>query len=944
MYQKRDKKANACNQHLHGIRALPKIRETQTGVDRISLCAFCFLVSFAVELWQVETRRGAAMTPAELRKLIAQEENPKLDFKIEYSLTRPEEWNELIKDILALANGNVGFANKAGYLIVGAGDTLRPDHARELKDASGLGINRHDLLAKVNAVCNPRLPNLHCELVELDGNRVLVVSIPPSPHLHELKIPLQTPKRRFQEQTVLIRCGEEILPATHEERLALEAEKKRIVATDQPAVPLSENRSLEFITDPDVLLAKLYAEENDYNPLARHNIPYQRRDPQRDIQRELRSALNSTRYLLIAAPTGIGKTREAATLAQTLMHEGYRVVRVKSGNLQVPREFPPELSDDPRRILIFVDNLNFLFRSAEPIVAPMTSDTAAFKQESYHGALLTLFNTFEKWCGESEIRVIAAARDDPEMWQVLNFSPRDPLWKRFTRYELPAPSNGAIVKLLEESVARANLQAEEKDYPAIAKRNDKKFSTIVENLRDAQRENKAVTLGNFADTLDNMWRDQYERVLHKRPATRYVYDAIDLLTQIGIDLYPWIVEPTACLLWNEGEEQSVKYQRDVNRTLKYLLKEGTLAEEEGWLAPRDGQIEAKGKKVNWKDYIIPLQDIILHLANIHPQEFPDLVNGLAGALLNDKQLEQAEAVWRKGINLAPHSPMLWNGLGAALSYLQRDEDAKHAFQHAIDNDPNYIMAYTNLGITYKKLGSNSEAEQNFRQALEIDPEYYNASLELGRLLSQLKRYSEAEKVLARFSELYPDDPESNALMGAVLAELGEYETAVIFLRDAIELDPANRFAHHNLGLSLAILKKFEEAVGVLQRAIELNPNDGHSHYLLGYAEGELGHDLEAEKAYDRAIAIAPTLVDAYVRLGYLLEKLRQPHRAVDLFNKAIRENPNDPILYFHLGRMLVKLERDMEAIEALKYVVAHSQDEEQLHSASDILEKLRQKN
>ena len=325
------------------------------------------------------------MTPDELRKLIAQEENLKLDFKSKFykiddldPKVREIHWDEFIKDVLALANGNVNHAYEDGYLIVGVGDRLHPDGTRDLYDTSTVKVDGQQILQKINAACHPPLPDLKPERVLLDNYSVLVFTIPATPFLHQTTREMGEHKE-YPKYTVFVRRRDAIGTATQEECRALETEKKRIAV----AVPLSENRSLEFITDPAFLLAKLYAEENDDNPLARHDIPYQRRDPNHDIQRELRSTLNSTRYLLITAPTGIGKTREAAILAQTLMHEGYRVVRVKSGNLQVPREFPPELSDNPRRILIIADDLNFLFRSAEPIVSPMIGDKATLKSDSY---------------------------------------------------------------------------------------------------------------------------------------------------------------------------------------------------------------------------------------------------------------------------------------------------------------------------------------------------------------------------------------------------------------------------------------------------------------------------------------------------------------------------------------------------------------------------------
>ena len=74
------------------------------------------------------------MDTGELQRLLQQPEGLKLDFKREiYKIDksaypnaegRKREWNEFIKDILALANGNTGVADKQAYLIIGADDKL----------------------------------------------------------------------------------------------------------------------------------------------------------------------------------------------------------------------------------------------------------------------------------------------------------------------------------------------------------------------------------------------------------------------------------------------------------------------------------------------------------------------------------------------------------------------------------------------------------------------------------------------------------------------------------------------------------------------------------------------------------------------------------------------------------------------------------------------------
>ena len=113
----------------------------------------------------------------------------------------------------------------------------------------------------------------------------------------------------------------------------------------------TEVEVFEITTDPTALLPKLYGTENDDSPLADHRITYQPRDPERDLQAELKAILNRKRYLLITAPTGYGKTREAGMLAQAMMLKGWRVLQIKTGWLDTPKSLPKELENNRSRIL-----------------------------------------------------------------------------------------------------------------------------------------------------------------------------------------------------------------------------------------------------------------------------------------------------------------------------------------------------------------------------------------------------------------------------------------------------------------------------------------------------------------------------------------------------------------------------------------------------------------
>lgn len=191
----------------------------------------------------------------ELEELLRNRESPKLDFKREYKLyDRPPantdekmwadyvkgQWDELVKDIVALANGNVGTAGQDGFLVIGADDELPSLGVRQIYDTSRLEITEQQVLARVNSACDPPIPNLTCERVEIMGKQVTVITVHSSPYLHETSRQLQTTKGSFDERgalrhveidktysprTAFVRRGESDFPATDDERRAISFEK-----------------------------------------------------------------------------------------------------------------------------------------------------------------------------------------------------------------------------------------------------------------------------------------------------------------------------------------------------------------------------------------------------------------------------------------------------------------------------------------------------------------------------------------------------------------------------------------------------------------------------------------------------------------------------------------------------------------------------------------------
>jgi hypothetical protein len=189
------------------------------------------------------------MNADELRELVnTHHESSKLDFKLKIHKikpTRPTEqsaiqewtndkemqWAELVKDIISLANGNVGTHEETGYLIVGAADQAGSNGTRHLQAVVSDELpTQREILDKLDSYCSPNL-GLECSEQELDGKKLFIIEIPPSLFLHRLSRQLKTPNKEFSPHVLLLRRtdGEKIYEASPEEQEILQQEKRKLI-------------------------------------------------------------------------------------------------------------------------------------------------------------------------------------------------------------------------------------------------------------------------------------------------------------------------------------------------------------------------------------------------------------------------------------------------------------------------------------------------------------------------------------------------------------------------------------------------------------------------------------------------------------------------------------------------------------------------------------------
>ena len=196
--------------------------------------------------------------------------------------------------------------------------------------------------------------------------------------------------------------------------------------------------------------------------------------------------------------------------------------------------------------------------------------------------------------------------------------------------------------------------------------------------------------------------------------------------------------------------------------------------------------------------------------------------------------EDAEAAYRKALELDPDSVAAWNNLGIVLHNQRRYPEAEAAYRKALELDPDCVHAWNNLGNALNNQYRYPEAEAAYRKALELDPDYVQAWNNLGNALVSQYRYPEAEAACRKALESDPGHVYAWNGLGSALHNQNRYPEAEAAYRKALELNPDEGYIHNNLaGLYLMKLGRIEAGIAELIQGLQLNADYDYGRYVLG---------------------------------------------------------------------------------------------------------------
>ena len=185
--------------------------------------------------------------------------------------------------------------------------------------------------------------------------------------------------------------------------------------------------------------------------------------------------------------------------------------------------------------------------------------------------------------------------------------------------------------------------------------------------------------------------------------------------------------------------------------------------------------------------------ILQDLAKAHPED-ASVAQSLADTLRRQSLWAEATAQYDIAIRLTgtpgPHDWPLFYARAISLSELKRWPEAEADFRKALDLDPNQPQVLNYLGYSYVDRGENlDEALQMIQRAVLAAPDQGYIVDSLGWALYRLGRVKEAVLPMERASMLLPVDPVVTDHLGDVYWTVGRKMEARFQWRRALSFHP-----------------------------------------------------------------------------------------------------------------------------------------------------------
>lgn len=228
----------------------------------------------------------------------------------------------------------------------------------------------------------------------------------------------------------------------------------------------------------------------------------------------------------------------------------------------------------------------------------------------------------------------------------------------------------------------------------------------------------------------------------------------------------------------------------------------------------------------------------------------------------------ALALFRKGEQLVPQSPVLKNDVGMSYCFLKQYDICMTYLSDAIRLNPGYVLAIKNRARLYFTQKNWPEAVDAFSVVLKLTPYDVTAWLGRGKAYAAQYRFELSLADYNRAIELSPGNAAAFNQRCFLRTATGvDLDKAIADCNSAVALTPSNYHYQDSLGFALFKVGQDEAAMAAFNEALRLNPSFAPSLYLRGVLERRMGNATQSAHDIAAAIAQVPDVQDTYAKYG-----------------------------------------------------------------------------
>lgn len=342
-----------------------------------------------------------------------------------------------------------------------------------------------------------------------------------------------------------------------------------------------------------------------------------------------------------------------------------------------------------------------------------------------------------------------------------------------------------------------------------------------------------------------------------------------------------------------------------------------------------------------------------------------------------EKMEAAEKLFRKGIEIAPTSPLCHVGLGHLMAFLKdangcnaqfaKAEEIMNTKSNKVDkltkqqallkmaeacmiannvqlekaivylntalpfNDKNPEV-YIQLGDYYRlRDGINqSNAIAQYNKALEVDSKSTRAILRKGMLYKSVQNWDEGLNYYNEAIALDPSFAPAYREKAELLKDAGRYTQAIEAYAGYKEHNENCR-VNQRYAMFVYLAKDYKNALVELEKALPCNDKNEYVYRVLGYTCYETGDYAKGLQYMDTYFNLAKETGKVkisggdYGQKGKLLSKNGQDSLAVEMLKQAIAEDPTYVEGYNEVASILMKQKKYADAANYYQQKIDHSE-------------------